>query len=367
MPPRGINTAGDIITETLDGRTIAVMWNELQAATNLRNSRRTAIEALLSVPVTVAAEAVPQAIAGDTMELASEVGLPVSLRTQPDVVTLGYRFDWYDSREEYTFQFLVDATAEQIRSVHAAMLEGDTRLTSSLIMRPLFNNARRVNKEGNVIFPLWAGQPGDAPPAYLNNSFADAHQHYLTTSGPFEAVDLEAAIRHVTHHGYGVQLGSRLLVLANETEADLIRSFRAGVLAADGTTSRFDFIPSSAAPPYLTAETIVGNLAPESYENLPLIGSFGPAWVAEESNIPPGYVLVTSTGGRNSGLNPVAFREHPRTDMRGLKLVGGSAVTYPLSGSVYARGAGTGTRHRGAAAVLQVTNSPTYTPPARFI
>lgn len=338
----------------------------MQAAVDLRNRRRSAIEALLSFPVNVSAEAVPQAIAGDSFELASEFGEPVSIRTRPDVVTLGYGFDWFDSAERYTFRFLLDATAEQLRSVHAAMLEGDNRLTFNGIARAIFNSARRVNPEGSTIFPLWAGLPGDTPPPYLNNDFADSHTHYLTTAGPFDATDLEVAIRHVSHHGYGVQAGSRLVVLANEAEADVIRSFRAGTVAADGSKSRFDFVPSSAAPPYLTTAQIVGNLAPESYESLPLIGSYGPAWIAEESNVPAGYCAVVATGGSNSGLNPVAFREHPRTDMRGLKLVGGSNKDYPLSGSIYARGFGTGVRNRGAAAVLQVTPNVAYAPPLRF-
>ena len=95
----------------------------------MRNRRRSAIEALLSFPVSVAAEAVPQAIAGDTFELASEFGEPVSLRTRPDVVTLGYGFDWFDSAERYTFRFLVDATADQLRSVHAAMVYADQENT----------------------------------------------------------------------------------------------------------------------------------------------------------------------------------------------------------------------------------------------
>ena len=44
-------------------------------------------------------------------------------------------------------------------------------------------------------------------------------------------------------------------------------------------------------------------------------------------------------------------------------MIPGRNQRYPLQDSFFARGFGTGVRHRGAAAVLQVTTDSTYTPP----
>lgn len=354
-----------IITNLTDGTAMDVLWGELQASTDLRNRRRTALEALLSTPVTVAAEALPTGLAGDLFERASEYGEPVGARFQPDLITLGYPFEWYDVAERYTFRFLADATAEQVRAVHNAVLEGDVRLVYGQVMAALFQNTQRVSPEGNIVYSLWAGAAGDSPPSYLNNTFATGHNHYLTTGGVLEGVDLELAIRHVTHHGYGTTPGSRLLVLANEQEADIIRSFRAGQVAADGSKSRWDFIPGAAAPAFLSPAQIIGDQAPSVYENLPLIGSLGPAYIVEESNVPPGYLLIASTGGSDSGLNAVALRSHSRPELRGLKLVGGTNPAYPIADAIYGHGLGCGVRARSAAAVLQVT-AGAYVPPAQF-
>jgi hypothetical protein len=60
--------------------------------------------------------------------------------------------------------------------------------------------------------------------------------------------------------------------------------------------------------------------------------------------------------------NPVGFREHINPAYQGLRHIPGRGP-YPIQESFFARGFGTGTRHRGAAVVVEITTDLTYTPP----
>jgi hypothetical protein len=71
---------------------------------------------------------------------------------------------------------------------------------------------------------------------------------------------------------------------------------------------------------------------------------------------------LVATGGPNSDSNPVGFREHVNTAYQGLRHIPGRGP-YPIQESFFARGFGTGTRHRGAAVVVQITTDLNYTPP----
>lgn len=364
--PYGINAAGDVLARTVDGKDLNYIWRDMQDALKLYNDKRTAVVRALCYNHTEVADYVVQSPLSDVaFEQASEYGVPKSVRTAPQPLTLGYMFGWFDTAARYTFQFLAKATAEQVQSVHSAVIEADNRLVFNGVMGALLNNATRLNDTGQTVYPLYAGLAGDKPMPYLNTTFADAHQHYLTSgSATLDALDVETVVRKVTEHGYGQQPGQHLLVWANPAEADVVRSFRAG----QGTpAAKWDFIPSEAAPPYLTAETIVGDLAPASYEGLSVIGSYGPVWVIEEPLMPAGYVLTTVAAGSGSPLNPVVLREHVRSELRGLKHLHGPSTAYPIQDSNYVRGFGTGVRHRGAAAVIQVTTNASYTAPAAFV
>jgi len=72
--------------------------------------------------------------------------------------------------------------------------------------------------------------------------------------------------------------------------------------------------------------------------------------------------LRRTTGGIDSDRNPVGLRKHPNVAYQGLRHIPGNGP-YPLVDSFYARGFGVGVRHRGAAVVMLVTESASYTAP----
>ena len=126
---------------------------------------------------------------------------------------------------------------------------------------------------------------------------------------------------------------------------------------------RHDFIPSVSAPAYLTEQTVVGQVAPATYGGLNVIGSYGPAFLIESEFLPSGYVAVVATGGPNSELNPLGYRQFQAIEQQGLRQIPGRDQRYPLVDSYFARSFGTGVRYRSAAARLQVTTGSTYVPP----
>ncbi|WP_457135484.1 hypothetical protein [Mycobacteroides abscessus] len=362
----GYNTQGDVlVNKTADGIDLNDVWEEIQNALALFNEHRSAICQLLSYPTIEVASAVAQSISTDSFEEATEFGIPEAMRPPNDVLLLGNNFKDWDARTAFTWRFLRSATAEQIRANITRVFEADNRLVNGTILRRLFNPTEGINEHGHKVYGLWDGADGLTPPPYMGNTFTPNTTHYLTSlANVLDSGDVEDMIKLITSKGYGTRPGSQLLILAHPNQGEVIQTWRAGEESRPGgPVAKHDFIRSSTAPAYLTQDTIIGAIPPGSYQGLPVSGSYGPAWLIETPYIPVGYVAVVATGGPNSTDNPIAFRQHPDTSYQGLLHIPGLQQRYPLQDSYFVRSFGVGTRHRGAAAVCQVTTSATYTAP----
>ncbi|KKK05543.1 hypothetical protein [Micromonospora sp. HK10] len=357
---RGFNTAADVVTRSADGTDLAAMYREVTEALKLYNGQRDNLRGLLSYNVTTPSEDVLQTIYGEVFEEASEFGVPTAMRPDVTPLKMGFGFKDLDTATRYTWKFLRDASAEQIRNVLDTVLEADNRQVFEAVLGALLNNTVRSNPEGMAVQPLYNGD-GTIPPAFEGKEFPGTHTHYLASGADtLDGVDLAELIGKVREHGYGMDAGSQLLAVVNPQEGEEVRGFR----VASG--SPYDFIPGENTPAYLTDQTIVGDTPPAQYGRLSLIGGFGPAYVHETHLMPAGYVLVVASDGANGTRNPVGFRQHPRTEYQGLRTIPGPSPDYPLQHSYYQRSFGTGVRHRGAAAVMQVTTATTYTTPAKY-
>ncbi|BAH53677.1 hypothetical protein [Rhodococcus opacus] len=362
----GYSTAGDVlVNQTADGVDLNTIWGEVAQILQIFNNERSRLTALLSYSTTAIADAVPQSVSSDSFEQASEFGEPHAIREAPEALLMGYDFKDFDLASRMTWQFLRDASAEQVRSVITRALEADNKNTTTTILDRLFNPEERLSPENHRVFGLWTGTDGITPPPYLGKEFAPETSHYLASNAAVvDSGDIEDLIRQVTSKGYGRSAGSQLLILANPVEGEMIQTWRKGVESrTGGPVAKYDFVLSSSAPAYLSEDTIVGQIAPGEFGSLPVAGSYGPAWLIESEFVPVGYVAVVATGGPNSAINPVAFRQHTNPAYQGLRVIPGRDQRYPLQDSFFARGFGTGVRHRGAAAVLQVTTGSTYTAP----
>jgi hypothetical protein len=138
---------------------------------------------------------------------------------------------------------------------------------------------------------------------------------------------------------------------------------RAGIEYRSGAPlPKWDFIPSALIPAWISNEEIHDSIPNAEYNGLQVWGSYGGTLAIQSNYMPQGYAAVVATGGPNNDANPVGFPEHVNQAYQGLRHIPGHGP-YPLVDSFYARGFGVGTRHRGAAAVCQITTNGSYTAP----
>lgn len=359
----GYATEGDVLVNTTaDGVDLQVIWQEVAAVVKAWNAERSALTSLLAFNTTNTADAIPQSRSSDSFEEASEYGEPEGMRPPSNYSLMGYTFQDFDKASRWTWKFLRDSTAEQVRAVANYALEADNKLTTGTILQRLFDPTQGENEWAHPVYGLYNGD-AMVPPAYLGKEFATAHQHYLVSgAATIDSGDLESAMTHVTHHGYGTQPNSRLLALMNPAQAEVVASFKAGETNAEGVIAKHDYIPSQGAPAYLQPDNIVGQVAPESYNGLQVQGSYGACWIIQSDFIPENHFAVVATYGANSPDNAIGFRQHPQRQYQGLRTIPGLGP-YPLTDSYFQRSFGVGVRRRGQACVTQIKSAGSYDVP----
>ncbi|ORB29511.1 hypothetical protein [Mycolicibacterium parafortuitum] len=362
---KGISDRGSaLVNQTADGVDLNSVWQEVADALALYNEERTTIASLLSYRTVQVADAVPQSSSSDSFEEATEFGVPRAIRPPSDVLKLGYQFKDFDISLRATWRFLREATAEQITAQVVRVLEADNKLINGTVLRRLFSPTVFQNEFGHNCYGLWNGD-GMTPPPYLGKTFTSSHTHLLTSqSSVIDSQDVEDLLRHVTEHGYG-RVGSQMLILAHPDDVDAatLTAWRAGVeYRTGGPLPKFDFIPSAAMPAWISDETIHGPVPAAEYNGLVVHGSYGGALLLQSMYVPKGYVAVVASGGPGSESNSVGFREHVNPSYAGLRHIAGNGP-YPIQDSFFVRSFGVGVRHRGAAAVCQITASASYTAP----
>lgn len=365
---RGTNEFADVITQSADGASLAEMWREFQTAIALKNKYRNPFANLFTFQVTSPTERVLLP-AEDDFEEATEFGEPVGKRLGAPFVA-GYGFKWYDIAIRYTWLFLAESSAEQIRAIHAEALEADSRLIYSKIMRQIFNNTNSSALINNVnvnVYTFWNNDGIQTPPPFKGTTFLSSHTHYVTSgAATVDAGDLTTIEDLLYEHGYRTSLGYDLVLYVNRQEGKVIRGFVAG---SGSPVSAYSFIPLPAVGGGVAIPVnsgIVGRPTNTTHVLAGAIGTWGPFLVVEEDYVPAGYMFALASGGDQSIGNPIGFREHEVASLRGMRLMPGPGRDYPLTDSFYQRGFGTGVRHRGAGVIMQVTASGTYTIPAAY-
>jgi hypothetical protein len=360
---KGYNASADVLTMSADGRDLNEIWTEFQATVAIQNAERQRLIDLLTFPVTNVIEDVPQ-FGTEDFEEASEYGVPVGIRPDASVLSLGYTFKWYDIANRFTWQFLADATSQRIEAVHQQVLDADNRLLFKEVMKTIFRNTNRtasIKGQNYNVYAFWNGDT-TVPPAYKANTFDGTHTHYRSSgAATITAGDLDEITDDFKSHGYSAENGSTTFALVNVAEANVIRTFRVA------TGSRYDFIPAQGQPGLILPDsTLVGqSQVASTFRGLNVIGNYGPLLIIEEDYVPAGYVVALVSGGDANIQNPVGLREHANPGLRGLRLVKGRDAAYPLIDSYYARGFGTGIRQRGAGMVMKIT-AGAYTIPTQY-
>ncbi|STZ58807.1 hypothetical protein [Mycolicibacterium tokaiense] len=367
----GYSTEGDIlprVTQTLDNVDLNVIWQEMQEALGKWNQERSKIVDLVSYWHTSPADAVPQGLIESELELASEFGEPESMGPPSEYLLLGYTMLDWDRAARFTWRFLRDADARQVRAVLDEAMRSDNTTVTRRILNRLFNPSAELNEQGHTCYGLWNGTDGLAPPSTLGKTFDANHTHYLTSGNDaVDSGDLEVAIKHIREHGYGLtDSQEQLICFVHPTESEVIQGFHAGVENNNSQIAKWDFIPAANQPAFIisTGGQLVGTQPPGTVFGLPSVGKYGPLWIVESNFIPEHYMAVVATAGPGSSSNAVGVRQHPNRAYQGFRQLPGAQPGYPLQDSFFTRTFGVGTRHRGAALITQFTDEPTYTAPS---
>ena len=366
----GYQTAGDVVTATIDGVDLNAMWAQYQQNLAYWNGRKAQLVGLFTYPVTNLIENVPQVGRAEFQE-ASEFGEPESGKIKVSYIQLGYDFRDYDVASRWTWKFLRDADARQVAAMHNAYLMADADLIFRKVMEAIFDNRNRsanIRNQAYNVYPLYNAD-GMVPPDYGTKTFAGSHSHYLVSgAAQIDSNDVEEALDHIEEHGYSVQNGTTLIMMVHRTQAQAIRLFRQGQANNNGVTANYDFIPAAGQPPLILPndQGLLGSRPQGAWNGLKVLGSYRDALIIEHEAIPEGYMLTFGTGGLGQLGNLVGLREHANPAYRGLRLLPGNQQGYPLVDSYYSRGFGTGIRQRGGAVVTQFKASGSYDIPTIY-
>jgi len=383
---QGYSASGDILTRTRDGQDLNQLWGAYTSALAEFNATRQPLIDLLSFTTTGVIEEIVQP-GTERMERATEFGIPKSVRPGLTPTARAYPFEWYDTRNGYTFQFLAGgpghtngASQAQLDAVLNMVMEADNVLQYELVMKALFNNANRTTLVDGVQYNVTALYNGDGMyiPPYRGTTFNPAtHTHYTfsgqasqTAFDPQDHIDLA---RLVEEHGYTRSAGYNIVFLMNPTDANngirrFVRNTAIDLGAAVDPVSLYDFIPTASQnlvmmlPP---GYTLTGGLPPQTFAGLDVAGSWGEYLVVVDAQIPAGYMIAVAMRGTGVQSNVVGIREHSNPSMRGLVLVPGNRQQYPLIDSYFIRGLGSAIGPRGAAAVMKL-DPAAYSVPAAF-
>ncbi|MEH3129125.1 MAG: hypothetical protein PGN27_04080 [Mycolicibacterium neoaurum] len=289
-------------------------------AVELYNAEKDVLTGLLTYRLTNAADAMPQSLESQTMELASENGVSVAIRPEAPHDILGYTFRDYDITSRLTRFFVRDASAEQIRAAVTRMLEADRTTIQSVVLQCIFSAAEGRNEFAHQCLGAYDGTSNSNPSSFMGKTFSSGHSHLIPTgSVDLDSEDLELAAKHVTEHGYGLGGGrGQLVAMFNpeDVEDSALTSWRAGVTNANSKKPKYDFIPSGQAPAFLTAEHRVGAAPPDDIDGVPVLGSYGKAYVVESKLIPAGYFAIRARTARIIRTMRLVFANIPAKNGR---------------------------------------------------
>jgi hypothetical protein len=361
---QGFNERSDVVYAA-DGTDLNDFWNEVQETIRIRNEAKFDLaDRLVSRVSDITTEVqVPSEV---EFEEASEYGQPVGISGTATRFFRGYDFKFHDLGVRYTWMSLAEMDRQQLEMLNNLALEADKKLLFRKVMQRLFNplnsNGFTDKNEPVTVFAAYNAD-GEVPPPYNFVTFAGTHNHYLASgTATVTPANLQTLVTATEEHGYTLQRGYTNILLANKVEADVIRTFKIGV-----NGSLWDFVPDPAL--YGGALWVPNN---GQYVGGPQgrvpgeIGTWGPFHIVENGLIPANYLVSIVTGGTDNLANPVGLREHKNPAYRGLKVIPGQRSDYPLIDSFYRRGLGTGIRHRGGIALMQIRATGNYAVPAAY-
>jgi len=239
----------------------------------------------------------------------------------------------------YTYEYLArKKTMKDIEEAQMRCFNADTDLVNAMVLNPLFASTTYWGLVNGAYAPT---EGLTAPPTYGQNTFVNAHTHYLTTgTGALTTTTpITEAKRHLAEHGHG---GPYTAFCNSETIKDI--------------EDMAGWYPRANGPMF---NQILDRIASNGFNGRML----GVDWVESEW-IPANYIIMVSSPDANK---LIAMTQLPAEQAHGLvlcrdnfpltreTLAAPNIGTYPIVNSYYLRWFNTFVWLRTAAVVIQVT------------
>ena len=205
----------------------------------------------LSFRTTLAGEAVVQSVDSGPFERATEHGVAVAQGVPLEAAVLGYdRHDW-DRRSSFTWKFLRDTSAEQVRTVFQAIVHADNRLVTGRVLRRLLDPTPSHNEAGWPVSACGTRTAQSRRPSGTTHSPEPSRCISLVAQRLGFSADIEDAVRKVNRtatdspKAQAGRCSSSPIPLRQNSlgVGEWVEPSRSG-----GPKARYDFVQASSAP-----------------------------------------------------------------------------------------------------------------------
>lgn len=246
-------------------------------------------------------------------------------------------FEDFIAGSPFTVQGLQDALPTDIQNTLDGLMLGDAERQDMEFFRCLFTS-RTAGSVGTAYRASFYNGETDVP-AFKNNTFSGAHNHYVGMNTTTLALSqLDTAINHIRHHGYGTRPGSLVAYFHTDQEDDLKALLNISVASSLTTPMRIAAQDQGLREQELTYAGCI---------------------LRTNDNVPSGYFGVFARDVR-----PIAKRVHRDPMWRGLQRYSKTFTeNFPLAGNEFMNRYGFVVQHLGAGYCAQLVASTSYTNP----
>lgn len=342
--PRGFNDTRDLVTTT-DGVPFIRMYDDIQAALADYNQNEGFLRSNLCFVTTD--EKITEGLSQNQMQFqrATEYGRPDRQRISQAERSRYIPIEDFSLGVGFTRKYLQLARSDQV----ALQVDEATRADQELIIRSILQQVLRIeNLGGSGIYKTFWNNDGDAPPRYIDTTFAGSHTHFLTSATVTLALVQSMRLKLVEH---GFDLSRELWI--NSAEEAAVRALTGFVPVA----SRDQQLITNSNPFNAT------NVQTATVDPAQFIGVLEGFRIRVYNWMPSGYLFAYDAGNSVGLKKPLAWRNYPVSSLVGLQLFNEDpGSSFPLVNSFFARSFGLAALERSNGVAAQITAGAYATP-----
>lgn len=321
----------------------------IQRETEVHNELTADMLATLTERTTERLSAWGAGLRGEMIEVDEYGRAPTQNQGTPGEVALPLRK--YQYNLGWTNDWMLQATPADLARAFQAATSRDVLNIRRLLREAVFTSSNATVRDvfvDNVELTIRRFVNGDGSPIPIGPNGDDfdptTHTHYLTTrNANLDEANVTTLVQHVVEHGHS----NGLSIYINQAQESTLRGFSGFAPYMDAR-----IIPAS-------GDTVARGALDVTRIDNRAIGIIDGAEVFVKPWIPAGYLFAFASADTDK---PLGMRVHNAPAMQGLRLAA-TLPDYPLFADVMENYCGFGAWTRTNGAVMQITNSGTYSDP----